>query len=341
MSMDARHREVLIAIIREYIDSAEPVGSRALSKRQIRDLSPATLRNVMADLEEMGYLTQPHTSAGRVPTDKAYRFYVDSFPPPLPPREPVRSADPEPVETLDRVLQAAAADLSRSTKVAGLLLAPPLQHTALARIELIPLEKARVLAVIVTDTGWVTVRALSPDRPVSAEEAREIGRELTRRVRGRTVQEVLQDAAAPTDPLDPLRMRTRSLLDQILAVLRDRTLYVAGATNILDHPEFWDISTMRQVLQLFEQKERLVELLSGLSKDGGVQVIIGGENPVEEMQECTLVTSAYTYRDQVVGILGVIGPRRIRYPHIITAVEESARRVSESLWRIRRDLYLP
>jgi heat-inducible transcriptional repressor len=339
--MDARHREVLIAVIREYIDSAEPVGSRALARRQIRDLSPATLRNVMSDLEEMGYLSQPHTSAGRVPTDKAYRFYVDSFPPPVAARAPERPAAREPMEALDRVMEDAAAQLSRSTHVAGLLLAPPLQHTALSRIELIPLDNARVLAVIVTDTGWVTARALSPDRAVTPDEARDIARELTRRVRGRTVQDVLQDAAAPADPLDPLRTRTRSLLDQILAVLRDRTLYVAGATNILDHPEFWDLSTMRQVLQLFEQKERLVELLSGLSKDGGVRVLIGEENPFEEMQGCTLVTSTYTYRDQVVGVLGVMGPRRLPYPQVITAVEEAARRVSESLWRVRRDLYLP
>src|SRR2546425_7583918 len=103
--MDARHREVLIAIIREYIDSAEPVGSRALSKRQIRDLSPATLRNVMSDLEEMGYLSQPHTSAGRVPTDKAYRFYVDSFPPPLTSGQSPRPPEREPIEALDRVME--------------------------------------------------------------------------------------------------------------------------------------------------------------------------------------------------------------------------------------------
>src|SRR6266581_1334399 len=129
--MDARHRDVLVAVIRDYIDSTEPVGSRVLARRHFPNLSAATLRNVMADLEEMGYLVQPHTSAGRVPTDKAYRFYVESFP-----------------------------------------LAPPLKQTTLARVDLIPLEDDRALAVLVTDAGWVTARAVTLDPPFAAEEVR-------------------------------------------------------------------------------------------------------------------------------------------------------------------------
>src|SRR5213596_4427944 len=190
--MDVRHREVLIAVIREYVDSAEPVGSRVLAKRHFPNLSPATIRNAMADLEEMGYLAQPHTSAGRVPTDKAYRFYVNSFPPaqaaeapPAPGTLPTRRSG------IDGFMERTSAHLSVATKLTGLLLAPPLQQTTLARVDLIPLEDDRALAVLVTDAGWVTARAVTLDPPLAVEEVRAIGRELNRRYSGHSVQDVV------------------------------------------------------------------------------------------------------------------------------------------------------
>jgi heat-inducible transcriptional repressor len=340
--MDERHREILIAVIREYIDSAEPVGSRALARRHMSSLSPATIRNAMADLEEMGYLSQPHASAGRVPTDKAYRLYVDAFPPPSPLAGSLRDAQPRTDrDGVDRLMEQTTAHLSESSRFTGLLLAPPLKHTALARIELIPLEDDRVLAVIVTDGGWVTARALRLPPHVASDDVREIGREITRRVRGKSVQDVLDDWAAPADPLDPLRTRVGVLVEQILGLLRDRTLYVRGAINMLDHPEFLDIGVVRGMLRTFEDKDRLIELMSNLSQWGGLQVTIGEENPVAELQECTLVTSTYSYRDQVLGILGIVGPRRMRYPEVISIVEDAAQQMSERLSRVRRDLYLP
>src|SRR4029453_15203088 len=152
--MDRRHRDVLFAIIREYIDSAEPVGSRVLSRRHFPNLSPATIRNAMADSEEQGYLSQPHTSAGRLPTDKAYRFYVDSFPPPQAGAPTgARPFAPRRVG-IDGFMEQASSHLSSVNRLTGLLLAPPLKHTTIARVDLRPLENDRALAVIVTDTGW-------------------------------------------------------------------------------------------------------------------------------------------------------------------------------------------
>jgi heat-inducible transcriptional repressor len=341
--MDTRHRDVLIAIIREYIDSAEPVGSRALARRHMPNLSPATIRNAMADLEEMGYLSQPHASAGRVPTDKAYRFYVESFPPASSGRAPLSEAPPrESFDGVERLMEQTTARLSDTTHFAGVLLAPPLKHTVLARIELMPLDGDQALALIVTDEGWITARALRLPDSVSREELREAGRELTRRVRGRSVREVLEEWSAPADPLDPLRTRMGGLCEQILGVLRERTLYVSGATKMLDHPEFVDISAIRQMLRTFEERDRLIELLSELSEWGGrVQVMIGEENPVEELQGCTVITSTYTFRDQVLGILGIVGPRRMPYPQVISVVGNVANEVSQRLSRVRRDLYLP
>jgi heat-inducible transcriptional repressor len=155
------------------------------------------------------------------------------------------------------------------------------------------------------------------------------------------VHQILDMEQAPDDPLDTLHTRARVVTEQIVAMLRGRTLYVSGAINMLDHPEFWDLDTTRQLLRTFEQKEQLAELMTTLAADEGVRVTIGDENPVGEMRECTLITSTYMYRDQVLGILGVVGPRRLPYPDVIAAVNETARQVTEALSRVRQDLYLP
>ncbi|PYM74911.1 MAG: heat-inducible transcription repressor HrcA [Candidatus Rokuibacteriota bacterium] len=340
--MDARHRDVLVAVIREYIDSTEPVGSRNLAQRHFPSLSAATLRNVMADLEEMGYLVQPHTSAGRVPTDKAYRFYVESFPP-APSPKVAMAGDTLPARRsgIDGFMERTSSHLSSATKLTGLLLAPPLKKTTLARVDLIRLEDDRALVVMVTDAGWVTARAVTLDPPLATEEVRAIGRELNRRYSGRTVQDVIDMETAPADPLDALHTRAPGVIEQIVTQLRGRTLYVSGAINMLDHPEFWNIDTTRELLRTFEQKERLADLMTQLAGDDGLSVTIGEENPVAEMRECTLITSTYTYRDQVIGILGVVGPRRLPYPEVISIVNETARHVTDALSRVRQDLYLP
>jgi heat-inducible transcriptional repressor len=344
-ALDPRSRQVLMAVIAEYVETGEPVGSRAVARHHIRGLSPATIRNAMADLEDMGYLAQPHTSAGRVPTDKAYRFYVNELtrvrwkaaPASVVGHEPVASE----AEAAERLMAETPSRLSAGTHMTGMLLAPPLKSTGLDRIELVALGDDRALAVVVTDTGWVTARALEVRPPMSAEELREVGRALTRRYSGKTFQEAVDDMAAPADPLDPLWTRGRVLVDQIVALLRDRTLYISGAINILDHPDLSDVATMRSLLKAFEEKARLIDLLSRMAEERGVQVMIGGENPVEEMRECSLITSTYTYRDQVLGVLGVVGPRRMAYADVISLVGETAQRVSNTLSRVKHHLYLP
>jgi heat-inducible transcriptional repressor len=343
--LDERRRRVLVAIIAEYVESAEPVGSGAIARRHVRGLSAATIRNVMADLEELGYLSQPHTSAGRVPTDKAYRFFVDHLQGmPWVDRATAGAAAREtapPVSGVERLMAETPAQLSQGTHMTGILLAPPLQQTALDRIELVPLAEGRALAVVVTDTGWVTTQPLSVETRLTLDDLREMGRSLTRRFRGKTFQAILDEIATPADPLDPLWTRGRAVLDQVVAVLRARTLYVSGALNMLDHPDLTDVATVRRLLHAFEDKARLIDLLSRIAQERGVQIVIGGENPVQEMREVSLVASTYSYRDQVLGVLGVVGPRRMAYSDVISIVEETARLVSSSLSRVRPELYLP
>jgi heat-inducible transcriptional repressor len=338
--LDQRSRQVLLSIIAEYVETGEPVGSRAVARRHIRGLSPATIRNAMADLEEMGYLVQPHTSAGRVPTDVAYRFYVDHLQ-----RVPwVAGQAPAVVPQADaaeRLMAETPSHLSSGTHMMGVLLAPPLKHTALDRIELVALDEERALAVLVTETGWVTARPLAASPRGRSEELREVGRALTRRFRGKTFQEILDGLTAPADPLDPLWTRSRGVLDEVVALLRDRTLYISGATNMLDHPDLSDTATLRSMLRAFEDKARLVDLLSRMAEERGLHVVIGSENPVEDMRGCSLITSTYTYRDQILGVLGVVGPRRMPYSEVMSLVDETARIVSASLSRVRQQVYLP
>jgi len=246
-----------------------------------------------------------------------------------------------PADAGERLMSETPTRLSDGTHMTGMLLAPPLRRTALDRIELVGLGEDRAVAVVVTDTGWVTARAITPLPRPGVEELREIGRTLTRRYRGKTFQAILDDIERPADPLDPLWTRSRGVLDQIVGLLRDRNLYISGAINVLDHPDFSDVGTMRGLLKAFEDKARLVDLLTRMAEERGVQVLIGGENPVEEMRECSLITSTYTYRGQVLGVLGVVGPRRMAYGDIITIVDETARLVSDSLSRVQRELYLP
>ena len=302
--MDGRSRDVLLALIREYVRTAEPVGSRALAKRYFPTLSPATLRNVMADLEDMGYLAQPHTSAGRVPTDKAYRLYVEAVPPPVPTPVPAEGR-PSPLDGRRRIHGAhLVAAVERRPSSPRSCLTPPLKQTTVGRVEVMPLEEDRALAVVVTESGWVTARSITVDPPRTADEIRNIGRELSRRFRGRTVQEIVDMEASPADPLDALHTRARAVTDQIVAMLQGRTLYVSGAINMLDQPEFWDLATTRDLLRMFEQKERLADLMTTFAGGEGLRVTIGEENPVAEMRECTMITSTYLYRNQVLGILG-------------------------------------
>jgi len=343
--LDQRSRQVLLAVIAEYVETGEPVGSRAVARRHIRGLSPATLRNAMADLEELGYLAQPHTSAGRVPTDAAYRFYVDHLQhmPWVAGKAPAvgqPSGVPQ-ADAAERLMAEAPSLLSTGTHMMGVLLAPPLKHTALDRIELVALDEERALAVLVTDTGWVTARPINTIPRGGTEELRETGRALTRRFRGKTFQEILDDLTAPADPLDPLWQRSRGVLDEVVALLRDRTLYLSGATNMLDHPDLSDTATLRSVLRAFEDKARLIDLLSRMAEERGLQVVIGSENPMEDMRGCSLITSTYTYRDQVLGVLGVVGPRRMPYSEVMSVVDETARVVSSALSRVRQQLYLP
>jgi heat-inducible transcriptional repressor len=338
-----RTRQVLQAVIFEYIVTAEPVGSRQVARKYALGLSPATIRNAMADLEEMGYLTHPHTSAGRVPTDKAYRFYVDAIagtgqmgrPDALRLQRQMGSTRSD----IDELMETTSAQLAALSHYAAVILAPPLRQTKLDRIDLIPIEGDRALVVIATETGWGTSRILSLDEAVKPAELREIARVLTDRYGGLSFQDIrtrVSDVAVPADA-DRLERLSAALARKAFASLWDRNLFYSGAIELLDQPEFAHIPAMKAILRTFEEKRQLIELLTArASASAGVQVVIGSEMPYQEMHETSLVAAAYKYGDQVLGVLGVVGPRRMPYAKIVPLVEYTARLVSRRLTRLHR-----
>jgi heat-inducible transcriptional repressor len=338
-----RGRQVLQAVIFEYIVTAEPVGSRQVAKKYALALSAATIRNTMADLEELGYLTHPHTSAGRVPTDKAYRFYVDTMggatgvtrPEALQLQRQVAGSRGD----IDELMEATSNQLSTLSHYAAVILAPPLRQTRLERVDLIPVDRDRALVVIATETGWGTSRILTLDEAISAAELSEVARILTARYGGLSFQDIrtrLGEASVPADP-DRVERLSHVLARKAFASLWDRNLFYSGTTNILDQPEFADIATMRAILRAFEEKRQLIELLTArASASDGVQVVIGSEMPYQEMHETSLVAAAYKYGDRVLGVLGVVGPRRMPYAKIVPLVDYTARLVSRRLTRLAR-----
>ncbi len=338
-----RARQVLQAVIFEYIVTAEPVGSRQVAKKYDLGLSPATIRNTMSDLEEAGYLTHPHTSAGRVPTDKAYRFYVDFLigRPELARPEALRLQRQVATSRsdIDDLMESTSAQLSALSHYAAVILAPPLRQTRLERIDLIPVERDRALVVLATETGWGTSRILTLEESVTPAELREIARVLTDRYGGLSFQEIRARLGDTTLPVDADRIARLSAIiaRKAFASLWDKNLFYSGAINILDQPEFGDIAAMRAILRTFEEKRQLIELLTARASAGdGVQVVIGSEMPYQEMQETSLVAASYKYGDRVLGVLGVVGPRRMPYAKIVPLVDYTARLVSRRVSRLSR-----
>jgi heat-inducible transcriptional repressor len=336
-----RARQVLQALLFEYTVTAEPVGSRQLARKHALGLSPATIRNTMADLEEAGYLAQPHTSAGRVPTDKAYRYYVDS----LMGRTEIGRPDAYRLQRqvsgtrseIDDLMEATSAQLSELSHYAAVILAPPLQHTRLERVDLIPVEGDRAIVVLATETGWGMSRILAFEEPVPRSEAREVARLLTERYAGLTFQEIRSRVADGGTPVAAERvLRVAAFVARkVFQSLWDRNLYVGGAMNMLDQPEF-GIGTMRALLKTFEEKRQLIELLTARAQtsSGDAQVVIGSEMPYHEMHETSLVAASYRFHDRVLGVLGIVGPRRMPYAKIVPLVEYTARLVSRRLTRL-------
>ncbi|HET9299927.1 MAG TPA: heat-inducible transcriptional repressor HrcA [Candidatus Polarisedimenticolaceae bacterium] len=326
--LGAREREVLKSVIRAHIVTGTPVGSKTLSLGTGMDLSPATIRNVMAELEERGLLVQPHPSAGRVPTDTAYRLYVDHWmgAPRVVPAQ--AQAIDEALRTrrdVAELLEEASRQLSRLSHHVGVVLAPELRRIVVEHLEFVRLDPRRVVAVLVDRTGVVHNRIVEDENASDQEDLDRVGRWLTDQFAGRTLQQMREELLRRVSEEWAAGLALARKAVEPAAGEPEGELFVEGMANLLDEPAFADLARMRAILKTLEEKSRLVDLLGRVLDGEGVQVVIGSENPLPGLADCSLVTSTYGAGDRVLGTVGVVGPTRMEYARTVALVDHLAK----------------
>jgi len=335
--LTGRGKQILEALIEEYISTAEPVGSRTITRRQMVSLSPATVRNVMSDLEELGFLASPHTSAGRIPTDKAYRFYVDSL------LEAQRLAvdDQEMrqhfrfhARDLGASLQEASRLLSSLSHYVGVVVAPSMAANVFRQIEFVRLGGRRLLVILVAASGAVQNRLVELDHDIPPEDLVRMANYLNEQLRGLTIAQVkrrlMEEMASDKARYDELLAQAIAVSQQALAD-DDTQIFIEGQANILEQPEFADIGRMREMFRAFEEKSQLVGLLDRCLRADGVQIFIGAESHLNQMAGMSVITAPYRTGKDTFGVLGVIGPTRMGYAKVIPIVDYTARLISKIL----------
>ncbi|MBI4456355.1 MAG: heat-inducible transcription repressor HrcA [Acidobacteria bacterium] len=333
-----RARRLLKALIQEYIRTGEPVGSRRLSKLSEEGLSPATIRNIMADLEESGFVCQPHLSAGRVPTEKGYRFYVDV----LLERASLSSWDITEINrslrggdpSANHLMSRASHVLSTVSNNVGFVISPPMSRLVMKHVEFLRLGERRVLVILVGTSGIVQNRVIQPDEEMSQQELDFAGRYMVANLAGFTLPHIrhklvylMSEEKALYDKMlqKVLKLGTAGFHDTKAEVEGD--VYVDGAARLMRYPEFADVKRMIEIFEMFEQKSRLVKIISECIRDdkGEPKVAIGLERGSSGTSDFAMVASSYTYGDQSVGSLGILGPTRMEYARAIPLVDYVAR----------------
>lgn len=338
--MDARKEKILQAIIDDYVASAEPVGSRTLARKYRLGVSPATIRNEMSDLEELGYLEQPHTSAGRIPSDKGYRYYVDS----LMERKDLSPSEQERIASVfsrrltevDHVVRETAKLLSETTQYSTLVTGPRTAQAILRGARLMPLSDDKALLVLVTDAGFIEDQVIDMPVEVTLMELQRISGLLDQTLRGQSLLSLSRDALAVLHhELD----RYRSLLSQTLEFLSEQgqpaegeRVYVGGASRILAQPEFRDVGKVKRLMDLLEEEQVVHDILTETGpSESQVAITIGEEIRYREMADCSLVTATYRVGDQTVGRIGVLGPKRMEYAKVVSLVDNITQRLTSKL----------
>ncbi|MNZ63951.1 Heat-inducible transcription repressor HrcA [compost metagenome] len=334
-----RQRMILHAIVDDYIRSAEPVGSRSISKRGDIGFSPATIRNEMSDLEELGFLEQPHTSAGRVPSTKGYRYYVDHLVKlgevEAHDIDMVRSFVSDKMNQMEQVIQHTAMILSNLTNYTSILLGPEIFNTSLKHFGLVPLDQSSAVAIIVTNTGHVENRSINIPAGVKMEDMEKVVRILNSkligvplvRLRAKLHSEVGQELERHVDHYEQLLQ----VLDQTLQGEDEHRIFVGGTTNMLTQPEFKDVDKVKTILDLLEETPTIMKMISGLPS--GIQVRIGTENDHEAINDCSLITATYAIDGQSLGTIGILGPTRMEYGKVISLLDLISKDMSVLLSR--------
>ena len=336
--LDPRAQHLLKTLVERYVAEGQPVGSRALSRHSGLELSPATVRNVMADLEEMGLIASPHTSAGRVPTPRGYRFFVDTLMvvKPLEDVEIHRLEDELNADRPQQIVSAAASLLSQLTQFAGVIVTPKRREATCRHFEFLRLSDRRVLLIIVTPDGDVQNRILHTDRSYSPSQLIEATNFFNHNFAGHSLASIRERLAAELLALrDDIAGLMKAAVDAgACALAEGEALVVSGERNLLHAEDLAsNMQRLRRLFDLFEQKTSLLHLLDASQRAQGVQIYIGGESGLVPLDECSVVTASYEANGQVIGTLGVIGPTRMAYERVIPIVDVTAKLLSNALSR--------
>jgi heat-inducible transcriptional repressor len=333
-----RNKRVLQAVIDSYIASGAPVGSTVLVKKYDFGVSSATVRNIMAELEELGYLTHPHTSAGRIPTDLGYRYYIDSlisiekdaddF------GDQFRQAPPLHGDDLHELMEEASRFLASLSQCAGVVVAPSELEAKYKHIEFLRLRGSQVLIIFVTATGIVQNKLIELDESIRQQDLNqfsaylvdELERWTLTEIRQRLIEKMREEKLIFAQLMDETCRASQEVQDR-----ENEKVYIGGAARMLENPEFATVDKMRSLFKAFEDKYTLLRLLDRSVAAEGIKVFIGSENPFFEMQGCSMVVSSYKASPNVVGTLGVIGPTRMKYKQVIQVVDYTSKLLSKLL----------
>lgn len=339
--LDGRSRKVLWAVVESYIDSPEPVGSRYVTKKYDFGLSPATIRNIMADLEDLGFLMQPHTSAGRVPTDMGYRFFVENI------------LDPSGFENkdyareindhlscmgndVDCLLHETAKMISRFSHYLAVASLPRTESSTFHKIELIKYKNDRIVVMLFTDEGLIKQKVISNDLSLKQSDLSRISSYLNSRFRGMNISEIREQLVKE---MKKQKDECDLLIEKAMDIFSDSSddsgegVFISGFREVVNLPEFSDIEKIKNLSEAIEDKHTIVKLIDQIVREDGIQVVIGAENQVEGMDNLSMVASTYKDNDKPMGVIGIIGPTRMNYQNSILIVDTAAQCLSRLLLR--------
>lgn len=337
--LDERKVKILNAVIQTYLDTGEPVGSRTISKNSDLSLSSATIRNEMSDLEDMGYIIQPHTSAGRIPSDKGYRFYVDHLIEQKDAEvEEFKELMLERTEKMEKVLKQVVKTLANNTQYASVISAPAVTGSKVKFVQLSKVDEDHILSVVVMDGNMVKNKMIDLAEPLSNEEMLKLNMLLNTNLNGLTVHDINLSL------ITKMKMQAgefEDIIEEVLSTVADTiedddelTIYTSGATNVFNYPELADKEKARDFIATFEEKDALKELLSDAQSEEtgtGIQVYIGDESRIQTMKDCSVVTATYELGDGVRGTIGIVGPKRMDYKNVMDNLKHLQKQLDEIL----------
>lgn len=336
--LDDRARHLLKTLVGQYIQDGEPVGSRTLARSSGLKLSPATIRNVMSDLEEFGFVAAPHTSAGRIPTTEGYRFFVDALLTVKPMDMQIQARlehDLSLERTTHELVARASRLLSSVTNFVGLVTVPRREQFAFRHIDFVLIEPRRVLVIIVFDDNEVQNRVIATQQDHTPSDLERAANFLNAEYSGLFLQEIhdriLSEMRVARASMEEAMAATMDVAQGAFSDEPQDDMVVAGQTNLMSHNDFTDIGRLRELFEAFSQKRDILQLLDACIQAQGVRLFIGDETGSEALDACSLVTAPYSVDDKIMGVLGVIGPTRMRYDRIIPVVDATARILGAAL----------